>query len=48
VVGVATVAQISGELGAGAVALLEAGNNYAAAALIRQLVEVEYLASAFA
>lgn len=47
-VGVATVAQIGGELGSGAVELLRAGNDYAAAALIRQLVEVEYLAHAFA
>ena len=47
-VGVATVAQIGGELGAGAIALLRADNRYAAAALTRQLVEVEYLAAAFA
>jgi hypothetical protein len=45
VVGIATVAQIGGELGT--VALLEAGNLYSAAALVRQLVEVEYLAAAF-
>src|SRR3989442_8213104 len=46
-VGVATVAQTGGELAHGAVALLRAGNRYAAAALLRQLVEVEYLAHAF-
>src|SRR4051812_19922762 len=48
VVGLAIVAQIAGELAAGAALLLEAGNDYSAAALIRQLVEVEYLAWAFA
>jgi hypothetical protein len=47
-VGLATVVQIAGELMAGAVELLRGGNRYAAAALIRQLVEVEYLAWAFA
>lgn len=47
-VGVATVAQIGGELASGATTLLRAGNRYAGAALIRQLVEVEYLAAAFA
>jgi hypothetical protein len=47
-VGIATVAQIGGELGTGAIALLKADNKYAAAALTRQLVEVEYLAAAFA
>ena len=47
-VGVATVAQIAGELATGAVDLLKAGNLYAGSALIRQVVEVEYLASAFA
>jgi hypothetical protein len=47
-VGLATVTQIAGELTMGAVALLEQGNLYAAAALIRQLVEIEYLAWAFA
>lgn len=46
-VGLATVAQIGGELAAGAVGLLTAGNLYSAACLIRQLVEVEYLACAF-
>jgi hypothetical protein len=48
VVGLATVCQIGGELARGAVALFEAGNLYAAAALVRQLLEVGYLASAFA
>jgi hypothetical protein len=48
IVGVATVAQIAGELGSGAIGLLKASNQYAAACLVRQLVEVEYLAHAFA
>lgn len=47
-VGLATVVQIAGQLVAGAVALLRTENRYAAAALIRQLVEVEYLVWAFA
>lgn len=47
-VGLATVIQIAGELTAGAVALLQRANLYGAAALIRQLVEIEYLAWAFA
>lgn len=47
-VGIAAVAQIGGELGAGAVSLLDAENTYAAMALVRQLVEVQYLADAFA
>jgi hypothetical protein len=47
-VGLALVMQIGGELLAGAVMLLEAGNDYAAAALTRQIVEVEYLTWAFA
>lgn len=47
-VGLATVLQIAGELVGGAVALLAVENRYAAAALVRQLVEVEYLAWAFA
>lgn len=47
-VGLATVIQIAGELTSGAVVLLEQDNLYAAAALIRQLVEIEYLAWAFA
>lgn len=48
VVGLATVAQTAGELGRGAVSLLEAENRYAASALARQLLEVEYLAHEFA
>lgn len=47
-VGLATVAQIGGELSKGSVAMLRTGNLYAASALVRQLVEVEYLAHAFA
>jgi hypothetical protein len=47
-VGVATIVQIGGELASAAAALLRATNRYAASALIRQLVEVEYLAAAFA
>lgn len=46
-VGIATVAQIGGELGRAAVELLRGGNRYAAGALLRQLIEVEYLAHAF-
>jgi hypothetical protein len=48
VVGVATVAQIGGELARGCIALLRSGNRYGASALVRQLLEVEYLAHAFA
>lgn len=47
-VGLATVMQMAGEIVSGAILLLEDRNRYAAAALIRQLVEVEYLAWAFA
>jgi hypothetical protein len=47
-VGIAMVAQIGGALGKGAALLLNAGNQYGASALIRQIVEVEYLAHAFA
>lgn len=47
-VGVATVAQIGRELSGATVDLLQAGHLYAASALTRQLVEVEYLAHAFA
>jgi hypothetical protein len=43
-VGLGVVVQIAGELTAGAVSLLEQGNLYGATALVRQLVEVEYLA----
>jgi hypothetical protein len=48
VVGLATVMQIGGELVSGAITLFAEDNRYAAAALTRQLVEVEYLAWAFA
>lgn len=47
-VGLATVIQTAGELCAGAVLLLEQDNVYGAMALVRQLVETEYLAWAFA
>jgi len=47
-VGLGTVVQIAGELSAGVIALLGHGNRYSAAALLRQMVEVEYLAWAFA
>lgn len=47
-VGLAIVAQVAGELISGAVLLLDHDNLYAAAALLRQMVEVEYLAWAFA
>lgn len=47
-VGLGTVVQIAGELSKGIILLLEQGNRYAAMALMRQLVEVEYLAWAFA
>jgi hypothetical protein len=47
-VGLATVIQIAGELTGGATALLELSNRYGAAALMRQLIEVEYLVWAFA
>lgn len=48
IVGVATVAQVGGELATGSAMLLRAGNLYGAAALVRQVVEVQYLAHAFA
>ena len=47
-VGLATVTQVAGELCAGMLSLLEVENYYAVGALLRQLVEVEYLAWAFA
>ena len=47
-VGLATVGQIAGELAAGTILLLESDNSYGACALLRQMVEVEYLAWAFA
>lgn len=46
-VGIATAAQVGGELLTGIGALLPLGNRYAAMALCRQLVEVQYLAWAF-
>jgi len=46
--GLSTVAQIAGELVNGAVAVMDAGHPYAGAALVRQLVEVEYLVAVFA
>ena len=47
-VGLATVAQVAGQLAAGTAQLLDSDNRYAACALLRQIVEVEYLAWAFA
>jgi hypothetical protein len=47
-VGLATVSQVGGQLLTGVNVLLRLDNRYAAMALIRQLVEVEYLAWAFA
>lgn len=47
-VGLALVAQIGGEVARGAVLLLRQENRYAAAALVRQLLEVEYLAAVLA
>jgi hypothetical protein len=47
-VGLALVAQIASELVTGATSLLDADNMYSAAALLRQVVEIEYLAWAFA
>lgn len=47
-VGIATIAQIGGELARGAIDLMQRHNRYSAGALLRQLVEVEYLAHAFA
>ena len=48
VVGIATVAQIGGELARASIGLLRLENRYAASALVRQLFEIEYLAHAFA
>jgi hypothetical protein len=48
VVGLATVCQITAELAKGAISLFRAGNDYGRMALVRQLVELEYLAAAFA
>jgi hypothetical protein len=47
-VGLALVIEIAGELFSGAITLLSDGNLYGCAALSRQIVEVEYLAWAFA
>jgi hypothetical protein len=47
-VGLGAVTQIGGELGTGVVVLLSNKNKYAAATLLRQIVEVEYLAWALA
>lgn len=47
-VGVAIIAQMGGELAQGAIDLLDDRSLYAASALTRQIVEVEYLAFAFA
>lgn len=46
--GLGIVVQMGGELAAGAVTLLGCARHYPAAALARQLVEVEYLAFTFA
>ncbi|GGC84256.1 hypothetical protein GCM10011512_08850 [Tersicoccus solisilvae] len=48
VVGISTALQIGGELIESSARLLEAEKRYAAMALIRQVVEVEYLGWAFA
>lgn len=48
VVGIGIVAQTAGELAVGTKLLLDSDNLYSAAALVRQLVEVEYLSWAFA
>ena len=47
-VAVGALLQVGGELTLGAVHLFASGQNYAGAALVRQLVEVEYLMWAFA
>lgn len=46
--GVGLVASMGGAVAQGAAALLDGGNAYAAAALLRQVVEVEYLLWTFA
>jgi hypothetical protein len=46
-VGLARLCQTAAALASGSTSLLAAGNGYAASALTRQLVEVEYLAWAF-
>src|SRR6184192_1718719 len=45
---IAAAIQMGGETARGAVALLRDNNRYGAAALVRQLVEVEYLLCLFA
>jgi hypothetical protein len=45
--GVSAVVEMAAELGNGSVALLDAGLRYATASLVRQLIEAEYLLSAF-
>lgn len=47
-VGLAVAVEIAGELLSGAVTLFADGNLYSGAALLRQIVEVEYLTWAFA
>ncbi|MFN8152476.1 MAG: hypothetical protein U0R24_15310 [Solirubrobacterales bacterium] len=48
VVGLSVVCQVGGELARGFLDLFESGNLYSAQALLRQIVEVEYLMAAFA
>ena len=48
VVGVALILRIAGQLASASADLFADGRHYAAAALLRQIVEVEYLAWAFA
>jgi hypothetical protein len=45
---IAAAVQMSGEIARGAVLLLNDNNRYGAAALVRQLVEIEYLLCLFA
>lgn len=45
--GVSTVIEMAAELAMGGVSMLDSGYRYAAAALIRQLIECEYLLHAF-
>ena len=45
--GASAVVEMASELAAGAVAMLDADRRYAAAALVRQLIEAEYLLRAF-
>ena len=47
-IGLSCIMQIAGELGAACVKLLETGQFYASFALVRQIVECEYLCRAFA